>query len=394
MRKYIILLLALSLAASGMQAQNRRRAARKAKTTLTPEEKMLQEKIASMTAATQKIVFVDSTVTGKGEFLLAINLPEEAGGIDTYNSFFATEGQDSSLVYVNQMHNKCYYALAGEDGGMSLYTSDMIDQEWSDPLPLAGLEEISGDDQSNYPFMMADGATLYFAAKGSESIGGYDIFVTRYNAESGKFFKPENIGMPFNSTANDYLYAIDEYDNIGWLVTDRNQPEGKVCVYTFVPSEAREAYDPDTYTDDQIKNFAGIHSIADTWGDGTEKDKAMARIADIAKRQQQSAVRAKKKSDMAFMVNDQTTYTSISQFHSDENADNYRKLAQHIRNKKELDTKLQSARDYYATANKAEQAAIAQEIIQSERQSELLETTINKLTKELRNSENRFINKQ
>lgn len=377
-----------------MQAQSRRRTARKAKVTLSPEEKMKQEKIASMTAATQRIVFVDSIVTDKSDFLKVINLPEEAGSIDSYNDFFATDEQGNSFVYVNQMRNKCYFSFEREDSIMSLYTSDLIDNEWSNTSPLAGLEEIGSDGNLNYPYMMADGTTLYFAAKGSESIGGYDIFVTRFNSESGKFLKPENIGMPFNSTANDYMYAIDEYDNIGWFATDRNQPEGKVCIYTFVPAETREVYDPDAFTEEQIKSFAAISSISDTWGDGTERDKAIARLTEITERQLQSENRKQKRREMAFVVNDQVTYTSLEQFHSVENIDKYRTLMQHIQNKKELDSKLQSARDYYATADKTEQSAIAPEIIQSERQSEELETLIEKLTKELRNSENRFLNKQ
>lgn len=29
--------------------------------------------------------------------------------------------------------------------------------------------------------------------------------------------------MPFNSPANDYMYAEDDINNIGWFVADRNQ---------------------------------------------------------------------------------------------------------------------------------------------------------------------------
>ena len=34
--------------------------------------------------------------------------------------------------------------------------------------------------------------------------------------------------MPFNSPYNDYMYVIDEYNNLGWFASDRFQPEGKV----------------------------------------------------------------------------------------------------------------------------------------------------------------------
>ena len=47
------------------------------------------------------------------------------------------------------------------------------------------------------------------------------------------FYIPDNYGLPYNSTANDYFLAIDERNNLGWLVSDRYQPEDKVCILYF-----------------------------------------------------------------------------------------------------------------------------------------------------------------
>ena len=41
------------------------------------------------------------------------------------------------------------------------------------------------------------------------------------------------------------MYAIDDYNNLGWFASDRYQPEGKVCVYVFVPNESKTTYDYD-----------------------------------------------------------------------------------------------------------------------------------------------------
>ena len=49
---------------------------------------------------------------------------------------------------------------------------------------------------------MADGVTIYYASDG-EGLGGYDIFVTRYNTNTDTYLVPENVGMPFNSPYND-----------------------------------------------------------------------------------------------------------------------------------------------------------------------------------------------
>lgn len=39
------------------------------------------------------------------------------------------------------------------------------------------------------------------------------------------------------------MMVIDEAKQLGWFVSDRYQPEGKVCVYLFIPNDNRERVD-------------------------------------------------------------------------------------------------------------------------------------------------------
>ena len=112
--------------------------------------------------------------------------------------------------------------------------------EWGDEkqLPM----NINSNDDDNYPFVLSDGATIYYSSKGNGSIGGYDLFVTRYNINSDTYLAPEQLGMPFNSPYNDYMYVIDEYNNLGWFASDRFQPEEKVCIYVFIPNSSKQTY--------------------------------------------------------------------------------------------------------------------------------------------------------
>ena len=82
--------------------------------------------------------------------------------------------------------------------------------------------------------MLSDGSTLYFAAEGDieNALGGLDIYMTRRD-ETGAFFSPTNVGMPYNSPYNDYMMAIDDAAGLGWWATDRNAPDGMVTVYIF-----------------------------------------------------------------------------------------------------------------------------------------------------------------
>jgi hypothetical protein len=100
-------------------------------------------------------------------------------------------------------------------------------------LPVSVSNIINTRANENFPFLLLDGITLYFASDGENTMGGYDIFITKYSASTKDFLTPENVGFPFNSTANDYLMAIDEQHSFGWFATDRNQTSGKVVIYKF-----------------------------------------------------------------------------------------------------------------------------------------------------------------
>ena len=240
----IILMLMITIIGA---AQKRKQTPRH-KTQVSPEVAAWQERLDRMTMATQRIMVIDSIVVDKNDFLQHYYLNPEEGHIDSYSHFFNTQQQPNAYVYLNAIGNQCILSQEDEDGIINLYESDKEGNKWTKPRLLQGVNDAKQFFHVNYPFMMPDGVTLYFAAEGDESLGGYDIFVTTYDTEEDRFLTPENIGMPFNSEANDYMMVIDEYDRIGWFATDRGQEDGKVCIYTFVPSDVRQTYDPETYS--------------------------------------------------------------------------------------------------------------------------------------------------
>ena len=383
-RKIVIIALTL-LAPISMQAQKKKPVVKKAPVVVV-EEPQEDPRITEMREATQQIIFIDSVVVAKDDFLSIIRLNPESGKLDAYDQFFRSEGHPESYVYINEMGNKCYFSDENANSQMQLYTLDKLGEEWSDPLALKGI--YNGISEANYPFMMTDGTTFYFAAKGKESIGGYDIFVTRADSENGQFLKPENIGMPFNSEANDYMYVIDELSNIGYFVTDRRQPEGKVCVYMFIPPTSRHIYNSDAYSDAQLRGFADISRIANTWGKGTERKQALERLKAINKANptQQS------KSAINFIVNDRITYTDISQFQAPDSPDLYRELQSTKKQLKETEQLLEKSRNFYAKAKPEDKRVLRTEILDAERQFVRLTNDVKTLEKRIRQSENNIIN--
>ena len=324
------------------QRRNRRNAVQQ------PQQEEVTEdpRITQMLASTQQIVFIDSAVVDFSDFMKHIPLTPECGSIE--------QAKGNSGRFTNELGDTRYEATCQNDTVSRLYTSSLIANEWTAPTALHDFNGLS----TAFPFMMPDGVTLYFAQKGERSIGGYDIFVTRYDADKAAFLRPENIGMPFSSEANDYFFAIDEFAQLGYFVTDRRQPEGKVCVYTFIPNDTRSVYPTDAYPEPQLRSLAAIERIADTWGNGKSRKEAMARLK-----------RAQSKTDNEALLPHPSQLDALRHEAS------------------MLAASLQKARNYYATAPESERQILRDEILKGEKE---LETRLQDILNEERTQQHQL----
>lgn len=252
----------------------------------------------------EKIVIIDSIDIDKDKFLLAYNMSASCGSLG--NSQMLPDGFERrgvSLVHVSESGEKMLWAKSEQEGGKSgLYEAVRLIQGWDDAVKLD--ESLSEGGNAAYPFMMQDGVTVYFACDSENSLGGFDIFMTRKDVETGEFYKPQNIGMPYNSPYNDYMLAIDEEKNVGWWATDRNQIPDKVTVYAFIPNPSRINYRSD---DPDIASKALITSYRDTWGDEDYSD-----IAEKMRTVNTNAITKIK--DFAFHVYNGVVYRSFGDF--------------------------------------------------------------------------------
>jgi len=385
-RQFAILSLALLLPLS-LSAQKKKKRPVKKPVVVVVEEPQEDPRITNMREMTQQIVIIDSIVTDKSQFLSHYILSSETGKIMTASQFKGIKAD--GYIYLNEMGNKAYFGKSDKNGIRQIFTSDKLGDRWGEPILMNGLSE--GIDEADYPFMMNDGITFYFAARGEESIGGYDIFFTRYDSRSGAFLKPENIGMPFNSEANDYMYAADEQSGIGYFVSDRRQPEGKVCVYIFILPETRRSYDPSKYTEEQIRDFADITRIADTWGNGSERRAALERLKAVFTNDSQPATDNATEANTAIVINDRLTYSSVRDFRSPTAANHYRELLKARERLSTLEADLQKSRDRYVRADENGRSLLRDIILHNEEQSLVLRNNIHTLEKQIRNEENNII---
>jgi outer membrane protein OmpA-like peptidoglycan-associated protein len=111
-------------------------------------------------------------------------------------------------------------------GGMDLYVSYLIGEEWSDPINLGPAVNTAGDE--SFPFLHPDGS-LYFTSNGHAGYGGTDIFVTRKDGR--KWEEPLNLGQPVNSAANESAIYFNDAMDRGFFSSDRINGKGDDDVY-------------------------------------------------------------------------------------------------------------------------------------------------------------------
>lgn len=329
----------------------------------------------TMLSGTAKVLFVDSIVVDKQNFFSNVPISKEVGSFAMNNEQF---------TYTNELNNHQIFSAGDTINGYHLYTTYRLGSTWSKPKKLTEIDKETKDAQ--YPFLLSDGLTLFFSAKGNNSMGGYDIFMTLFNTEHGTYYKPENYGLPFNSTANDYMLAIDDVYNLGWLVTDRYQPKGKVCIYTFVPTTPRQNFTADNLNKKQLEKYAKLLSIKDTWNFGN-RNTALLRLEKLLKKSKNIATQQL----IFFPINNLIVYRSINDFKSEETKNNYKQLLKLKEKVKKNELELTELRQQYSKANITNKQKLHTNLLQKENNIQLQRLDIKNIEKYIRNKENKLL---
>ncbi|NDW19828.1 tetratricopeptide repeat protein [Dysgonomonas sp. 216] len=344
------------------------------------KERETMEAIKNVALRTEDIQIIDSLIVDKDIFLAAYKISPTSGTISYFNDVFPGNETALGTVYTNEKATKMYYARP-DSSGYSLYSQDKLLEGFGNEKKLSPNNfGLSGN--LNYPFMMTDGVTIYFAAEDKDGLGGYDIYVTRYNMNNDTYLTPERLTMPFNSYFNDYMMVVDEYKGIGWFATDRFQPQGKVCIYTFIPNEQVALVDSDN--ENYLVGRAIISSIKDSWKPGADYSKERELALKEIRSQQEKA------KDFEFVINDQYTYYLYSDFKNQEAKNMFLQLVGLKRELSNTDSQLEQLRDAYSAGKST---AKANEILNAEQKQMQLGKQIKELEVKTRNKEVQSLNR-
>lgn len=162
-------------------------------------------------------------------------------------------GLDSSKVhrfaratYVREDDRTVYWSAEDGEGIRNIYSSSLRDSIWT--LPSLLNEQMMSASDEIYPMISPDGKSLYFSSEGLHGVGGYDIYVSRWDEDSGDWGAPVNMGFPYSSPADDFLFIDTEDGRYSMFASNRDCSSDSVWVYVLefdnVPVR-REIDDPD-----------------------------------------------------------------------------------------------------------------------------------------------------
>jgi Tol biopolymer transport system component len=94
----------------------------------------------------------------------------------------------------------------GGKGGTDIYSIKKLPNgEWALPQNLG--EAINTPYDEDSPYLHPDGKTLYFSSNGHNTMGGFDIFTSKWDEETQKWSVPENVGYPINTPHDDLHFS-------------------------------------------------------------------------------------------------------------------------------------------------------------------------------------------
>lgn len=350
--------------------------------TLLPDDKKLPELETQKNKAElgeklikriEDIAIIDSFVVDKNNFLKKYNFNSELGTLQQSN--LSMRKSTDKIVYTTQRGDRTIFSDTVKGQTDILSSFKQLD-EWSDPVSISDAVNTSANE--NYPFLLLDGLTLYFASDGENSLGGYDIFITKYSSNSKGFLTPENIGFPFNSPSNDYMMVIDEQRKLGWFATDRNQSAGKVIIYQFIPNDEKIIYRTENI--DTLQNAAKLKLYR----------KAFKVKNEVVVNHQNQFIPSDLK--FVFQVTDSLIYTKYEDFKSEKalkSWNEYNKLENDLKNTTTNLTELRTK--YETTENENNRINLGVEIITKEKNLIELQKEIATKLLEARNEEIIFI---
>lgn len=165
----------------------------------------------------------------KKDFFLFYPLPE-GSWVPSPNQLDPDSGSDVSAIYAPEGADR-YVWSRRDEASRNIYMTERKDSVWTEPRLMS--EEFTTDGNELWPVLSADGKSLYFSSNSLYGVGGYDLYVSKLDERTGEWGVPTNMGFPFSSPADDFLYMDTPDEKYTVFASNRDCSADSVDVYVL-----------------------------------------------------------------------------------------------------------------------------------------------------------------
>jgi tetratricopeptide (TPR) repeat protein len=202
--------------------------------------------------------------------------------------FSAGEGKDDFTAFVFQPVNAekgdyvyfSGYGKTGKKNGSDIFrVKKIIGNTWGKPEAVSGVNTPYDEILPYYDPVSKD---LYFASKGYNSMGGYDVFKSHYDEERDLWSEPINMGFPVNSPSNDFLVIPGAMLGSLTLISDRQGLDSLMTVYRLIMKDAKQSLAAsDLKEKKRVGNLGGVEPSSTLANLEMAKDDKVENLSDV-----------------------------------------------------------------------------------------------------------------
>ena len=137
----------------------------------------------------------------------------------------------SKALFAPSGSDRIIFSAEDAAGIRNLFMTELQDTLWTYPSMLN--ESLTSFSDEIYPMLSPDGKSLYFSSDGLYGVGGYDLYVSRWDDEMKDWSEPVNMGFPYSSPYDDFLYLSDDEEGYVFFASNRDCQGDSVWVYVL-----------------------------------------------------------------------------------------------------------------------------------------------------------------
>lgn len=126
----------------------------------------------------------------------------------------------NNVMMNNSGGDAIFFSAQDANGKWDIFNIRRIDDtKWSSPEPIT---TVNSQEDEILPYVSRDGKKLYFSSNGLSGMGGFDLYVSYWNEKQKIWDTPQNLGFPYSSPDDDYLYMDTESGEFSLLASNRD----------------------------------------------------------------------------------------------------------------------------------------------------------------------------